>query len=263
MQNLGWIATIPTLTFVLAQPEQPPSDNSPPPIVTGFLYKTVTLAEETYAYSVYVPPSYTPKKAWPVILFLHGSGERGNDGFRQTEVGIGRAIRKNISLFPAIVIMPQCRPEMHWTGPMAQMALKCVEATSHEYHLDPQRVYLTGLSMGGNGTWLLGAQFADRFAALAPICGFAELGQSTGLDAQLAPKLTNIPIWCFHGAADKNVPVSKSREMVQQIRQLGGDIKYTEYEDGQHSIWDRTYKDLEFWKWLYAQRRVPRDIDKP
>jgi len=225
------------------------------PIATGFLHKTLTIEQEAYAYCVYVPPEYTAEKPWPVILFLHGSGERGRDGFAQTEIGIARLIRRRHDLVPAIVVMPQCRPKTGWVGQMAKMALRCVEATSREYRCDSDRVYLTGLSMGGNGAWLLAAQFPQSFAAVVPICGFAELRESTGLAEKLAPRLTDLPIWCFHGDADTNVPVGKSRELVAAIRSAGGTIKYTEYKGGTHNVWDRAYGSKALWKWLFAQKR--------
>ena len=108
--------------------------------VTGFIRKTVSVDDQSYAYVVYVPPDYTPERPWPVILFLHGAGERGDDGFLQTDIGIGRAIRRHHRNIPAIVVMPQCRPNESWVGPMAGMALRCVELTSREYNLDPKRV---------------------------------------------------------------------------------------------------------------------------
>jgi predicted peptidase len=224
---------------------------------TGFLYRTVALGEEKYAYCVYVPPEYTPDRAWPVILFLHGAGERGSDGLLQTDVGIGRAIRRHRELIPAIVVMPQCRPGLSWTGTMARVALLCLEQTSREYRLDRQRVYLTGLSLGGQGTWLIGAEYADYFAALVPICGFAELHGSTGLAEKLAPRLASVPVWCFHGSADPRVPVECSRQMVELIRAAGGSVRYTEYPEAAHNVWDRAYDDPELWKWLFAQRKEP------
>ena len=255
MLDLFRIAVMPVVTLALAQPGQP-ADLSKPPPVTGFLYKTTTVQDETYAYCVYVPPEYTPDKPWPLILALHGSGERGEDGFLQTDVGIGRAIRRRHGAFPAIVVMPQCRREMSWAGPMAAMALRCVEATSREYRIDPERLYLTGLSLGGQGTWLLGAELADRFAALVPVCGFVEYNESTGVAEKVAARLDKIPIWCFHGDADPAVPVQKSREIVAAIRLAGGNVKYTEYPGGAHNVWDRAYGDPELWKWLFAQKRA-------
>ena len=235
---------------------------------TGFLYKTIELKGETYAYCVYVPPDYTPDRAWPVILFLHGSGECGSDGFLQTEIGIGTAIRRHHELIPAIVVMPQCRPRQAWAGRgdlglMGTMALQCVETTSREYHCDPQRVYLTGLSLGGHGAWHIAARLPDTFAAVVPICGFADLADSTELVAAMAPRLTNVPIWCFHGDADTNVPVTKSRELVVAIRQAGGNVEYTEYKGLPHNVWDRAYGDPALWKWLFAQRRGQEKTETP
>lgn len=249
-----WMAVMPTLALSFSPAGQQPDAVADQP-ATGFLYKTLTIDRQTYAYCVFVPPGYTPEKAWPVILFLHGSGERGTDGFLQTEVGIGTAIRRDYRRIPALVVMPQCRPNQSWDGPMRSMALRCLEATSRQYHLDPARVYLTGLSLGGQGVWHIAAAFPDHFAAIVPIAGFAELGESTGLAARLAPRLTKLPIWCFHGELDANVPVAKSREMVAAIRNAGGTVHCTEYKGANHFIWDRAYGDPALWKWLFAQRR--------
>ncbi|MGD8450466.1 MAG: PHB depolymerase family esterase [Phycisphaerae bacterium] len=259
MPNLSWMIVMPALILTA----NPPATTQPATTTaTGFLFKETTLDEQTYTYCVYVPPEYTPERSWPVILALHGSGERGKDGFLQTDVGIGRAIRRHRDYFPAIVVMPQCRAGAAWTDQMAALALHCVEITSREYRLDPDRVYLTGLSLGGHGTWLLGARYGANFAALVPVCGFAELGQDTGLPEKLAPHLKDIPIWCFHGAADTHVPVEQSRRFVAAIRKEGGNIQYTEYPAGGHNVWDQAYDDAELWKWLFAQKRQPRE-DKP
>lgn len=249
--------------MLMAQTAPPAAEQTATPVATGFLFKTVTIEQERYDYCVYVPPEYTRTRPWPVILFLHGSGERGRDGFLQTEVGIARAIRRHRGSVPAIVVMPQCRPEQMWNGPMLQVALRCVEQTAREYHLDPDRIYLTGLSMGGQGTWLLGAEYAERFAALVPICPFVELGPPTGLLEKIAPRLTGVPIWCFHGDADPNVPVARTRELVATIRKLGGNIRYTEVPGGGHNVWDQAYDDPELWKWLFAQKRTPQKREAP
>src|SRR5919198_2771387 len=138
---------------------------------TGFLNRTVTVGATTYRYQVYVPSDYTPKKRWPVILFLHGIGERGDDGLRQTEVGIGRAIRLYAERFPSIVVFPQCRRDAAWPGEMEVQALKALDQTVKEFRGDPQRLYLTGLSMGGYGAWAFAALHPGKFAAIVPICG--------------------------------------------------------------------------------------------
>lgn len=275
MTVIGW-----TLWWMLApmlfgqnasRPPEPPrpadhtaESSRPATTETGFLFKSLDLRGTTYAYSVYVPPEYAPDRAWPVVLFLHGSGERGSDGLLQTEVGIGTAIRRNRALCPAIVVMPQCRPSTHWAGEMSEMALKCVEKTSREYNLDPDRVYLTGLSLGGAGAWALGNALPDRFAAIVPICGFVGRPDAPADAAQLralAQRLASVPIWCFHGAVDRAVSVQRSQEVIAALRAAGGAPRYTEYPNADHNSWDAAYADPELWKWLLAQKRPRRDAN--
>ena len=122
---------------------------------TGFLDRSVTLNGTTYRYQIFVPSFYAPTKRWPVILFLHGAGERGSDGYMQTQVGLALAIRQNAARFPAIAVFPQATAESSWTGTLARVALIALDQTMREYQTDPSRVYLTGLSMGGNGTWYI------------------------------------------------------------------------------------------------------------
>lgn len=227
---------------------------APAPPATGFLYKTLTFDGQTCAYCVYVPPDYTPARQWPAILFLHGAGERGTDGLLQTEVGLGSAIRRDYRRVPAIVVMPQCRPDMSWVGPMGALALRCLDAAAREYALDPQRIYLTGLSLGGQGSWHLAARHPERFAAVVPVCGFIAADASAELTAEFARRLRRVPVWCFHGDADQAVPVERSREPVAALRQAGGNVRYTEYAGVGHNAWDRAYADRELWAWLFAQR---------
>lgn len=229
-----------------AEPASQPADKRPP-IATGFLYYTTTLDGETYAYNVFVPPTYDPEQEWPVVLFLHGSGERGSDGFLQTDVGLPHCIRQRPDRWPAVVVMPQCRANKNWwDADMGNMALKCLEETSRKYRLDSQRVYLTGLSLGGAGTWFLATNLPGRFAAIAPVCGFWK--------PEDASKLTGVPIWAFHGEKDDRVPAAASRDMVAAIKAAGGDVRYTEYPGQGHMIWDRVYGDRAFVDWLFAQR---------
>src|SRR5215471_3450169 len=121
---------------------------------TGFLDRQISVGGQTYRYQVYVPKDYDPRKKWPIILFLHGVGERGDDGLQQTDIGIAHAIRKNASAFPFIVVMPQCRKDKRWIhADMQTQALAALEQATREFHGDRERTYLTGLSMGGYGTW--------------------------------------------------------------------------------------------------------------
>jgi predicted peptidase len=230
---------------------------------TGFLNRTVQVGEEKYRYQVYVPADWSKSTTWPVVLFLHGAGERGQDGLIQTEVGIGTAIRRHPDRFPCIVVMPQCRAGSWWTEPgMEQLALKALDQAIREFKGDTRRVYLTGLSMGGYGTWSLASKHPARFAALAPICGgvrpparlrTAELPEDPY--TPVAQKVASIPVWIFHGGSDRTVPPSESRKMNEALTSLKAQVRYTEYEGVGHNSWDRAYGEPEFMSWLLARRR--------
>lgn len=235
---------------------------------TGFLNRSIKVGTTVYRYQVYVPADWTKSKKWPVILFLHGAGERGEDGIIQTEVGIGTAIRRYADRFPSIVVFPQCRKNFWWTHPeMQAQAVKALDQTIKEFNGDTQRVYLTGISMGGYGTWSLAAKYPEKFAALAPICGGIRLPErarsiagnppedpSADPYSATAQKIAKLPIWVFHGAADKVVPVSESRKMVEALKMAGGNVKYSEYEGVGHNSWDKAYAEPEFMPWLLSQR---------
>jgi predicted peptidase len=230
---------------------------------TGFLNRVVEVGKEKYRYQVYVPADWSKSRTWPVVLFLHGAGERGQDGLVQTEVGIGTAIRRHPDRFPCIVVMPQCRTGAWWTEPaMEQQALKALDQAIKEFKGDNRRVYLTGLSMGGFGTWSIASKYPARFAALAPICGgvrpparlrTAELPEDPY--TPVAEKVASIPIWIFHGGADKTVPASESRKMNEALTSFKAQVKYTEYEGVGHNSWDRAYGEKDFMAWLLGQRR--------
>ncbi len=236
-----------------AQTSTPPADSGAAPVAdTGFLYKTVTSDEREYAYCVYVPPEYDPVRPWPTILFLHGSGERGSDGFLHTDVGIARTLRRNRKMIPAIVVMPQCVRGGTWTQPaMATMALRCLEDVSRHYHVDHDRLYLTGLSLGGGGVWYLAARVPTAWAAIVPVCAIPG-------DAAAAGRIAPIPCWAFHGEKDDRVPVGATRTMIDALKSAGGKPRYTEYPGGNHFIWNRVYDDRQLWRWLFEQRRAKR-----
>ena len=139
---------------------------------TGFLNRTVELKGLTFKYQVYIPADYNASQRWPVILFLHGAGERGTDGLVQTQIGLAPSIRGNAKRWPAIAIFPQVPPDSMWNGVPAEAAMLALERTMKDYVTDPDRVYLTGLSMGGNGSFYLAYRYAEKFAAVVPICGW-------------------------------------------------------------------------------------------
>jgi predicted peptidase len=230
---------------------------------TGFLDRTLSIRGVTYKYQVFVPDNWSSNQKWPIILFLHGAGERGTDGLIQTQVGIATAIRNDRSRFPALVVMPQCLKEHRWTDPeMEELSLSALGSASREFKGDPKRTYLTGLSMGGYGSWALAARYPNKFAAVVPICG----GILTPDDARKQPDSdripyleaakkigTKLPIWVFHGDADPDVPVSESRHMVEALKADGADVHYTEYPGVGHKSWDKAYAEPELMTWLLSK----------
>ncbi len=232
-------------------------------IETGFLDRTATVAGAEYKYQVFIPDNWTPKKKWPVILFLHGAGERGDDGLIQTEVGIGRAIRRDRSRVPAIVVMPQCRKDVWWTdSAMGDVAMAALEQAEKEFYGDSARIYLTGLSMGGYGTWYLAGKYPGKFAAIAPICGgilMPDLSRKQSPDdskpyAEAAGKIgKNTPVWIFHGGDDPVVPVAESQRMAAAMKALGGEVRYTEYPGVGHNSWEKAYDEAELFPWLLSK----------
>lgn len=239
---------------------------------TGFLDRSVNVAGGTYRYQVYVPTDYNAsQQRWPVILFLHGGGERGADGVFQTQVGIAGAIRSAPSKWPAIVVMPQAPSDSLWLGVPSDVAIAALDRTMAEFRADPDRVYLTGLSLGGNGTWNLAYRFPERFAAIAPVCAFitpfSRLRGSRSIApegvgdqfAAIAQRLRAMPTWIFHGEIDPVVSVDESRKAVEAFRAAGATaMKYTEFPGATHNVWDMTYASPQFRDWLFAQRRTTR-----
>lgn len=239
---------------------------------TGFLERSVRLGDVSYAYKVYVPPGFDPSRSWPVILFLHGAGERGTDGVRQTEVGLGRVLRTNPERFPAVVVFPQAPPGQVWLGDLARVATTALEQTIAEFRGDPDRIYLAGLSMGAYGSWVLAFENPERYAAIVSVCGgivppagrrarLAQLPPTLSADdpyAATAARVKSIPAWLFHGADDPTVPVTESRQIVAALEQVGASPRYTEYEGVAHNSWDRAFAEPELPKWLLAQRRNGR-----
>jgi predicted peptidase len=233
-----------------------------PAAETGFLNRSVTIDGADYRYVVYVPREYSVAAQWPVILFLHGSGESGTDGLLQTEIGLPRAIRRHPERFPAIIVMPQTGRGIWWSdAAMEKQALAALDASVKEFRGDPDRIYLTGLSLGGYGTWSIAASNPGKFAALAPVCGGivrpGRGNQTSSADpyAEAAKKIGSpTPVWMFHGDADESVPVTESRKMTEALKSIGGNVRYTEYPGVPHNSWDLAYNNPEFPTWLFAQR---------
>jgi predicted peptidase len=214
---------------------------------TGFVDRVFKdAAGKESKYVLFVPHDYKGNKAFPLVLFLHGAGETGTDGQKQVKVGLGPAIKKQEKTFGFIAVFPQARSRT-WKADSEEgkRAMAILEQIEKDYKVDPKRIYLTGLSMGGYGTWSFAVKYPDKWAAIVPICG--------GGDAKEAAKIKHIPCWCFHGDADKAVKVSQSRDMVQALKDAGGTPQYTEYSGVGHNSWDKAYGTPELYDWLLKQ----------
>jgi predicted peptidase len=238
---------------------------------SGFLDRSVAVNGKPFRYQVYVPATYAASgERFPVIVFLHGAGERGSDALLQTAVGLATAVRRNAAKWPAVIIFPQTPSDSTWIGAPAQAAIGALDQTLAEFRTDPDRVYLTGLSLGGNGTWNLAYTHPDRFAAIAPVCGFVTrfarlpnaraIVPDTGaaMFAAVATRIAKIPAWVVHGEIDPVVPVEESRRAVAALKAAGADVRYTEIIGGGHDVWDLAYGSPAFRDWLFAQRRSAR-----
>lgn len=214
--------------------------------------RNVRVDATDYDYQVYALAN--TKDNLPVIIFLHGIRERGRGGFVPTEGALGAVIRSYFAQIPAIVLLPQCRPENYWFDPpMEQMVTGALEQTLDEFTADPNRVYLIGVSLGGYGVWHFASQYPGRFAALVSICGGSPVPDGDRF-ASVACKVGRTPAWLFHGAADRVVPVTESREIFKALEANGGYVKYSEYAGVGHNVWLNVLGEEELMPWLLAQR---------
>jgi predicted peptidase len=197
-------------------------------------------------YLLYLPAEYSDDgEPWPLMLFLHGAGERGSDLDLVAKHGPPKLIREGRE-FPCIVVSPQCPTDQWWAGEVDALSALLDELTA-DLNVDADRVYLTGLSMGGFGTWALAIREPDRFAALVPVCG--------GGDRFRASQISHTPAWVFHGAKDPVVPLEKSEEMVNALKAGGGEPRFTVYPEAEHDSWTETYENDELYEWLLAQSK--------
>jgi predicted peptidase len=196
-------------------------------------------------YLLFLPEGYGKEKThWPLMLFLHGAGERGDD-LNKVEVHGPPKIVQTKKDFPFIVVSPQC-PEDDWWTMKTEVLINLLDDIIARYDVDTERVYLTGLSMGGYGSWALASEYPDRFAAVVPICG--------GGNRIMSLFLKDMPIWAFHGAKDSVVPVEESKELVEAINARGGNAKLTIYPDANHDSWTETYNNQQVYDWLLKHR---------
>ena len=239
-------------------------------LLPGFHARQMNVMGSMYGYQIFVPQGYTPSQRWPVILFLHGSGERGSDNRIQLRLGIGPYVRDHAATFPAIVVFPQMPTTGREgsAGPstialMDLIATTALDRTLAEVRADSARIYITGLSLGAIRSWEIVYARPNLFAASVPIagelCGFCLIGERPTTIAQgsafAVRRLAALPIWVFHGGADGTVPAAADRTLVEVFRAAGSPIKYTEYPGVGHDAWGTAYHDPALWTWLFAQHR--------
>jgi predicted peptidase len=198
-------------------------------------------------YLVYLPDGYgKDQKQWPLVLFLHGAGERGTRLDLVKKHGPPK-LAESGKKFPFILVSPQCPEDESWSVPALNALL---ERIGEIYRVDESRVYLTGISMGGNGTWRLAIALPHHFAAIAPVCGWG--------DPDAVRVLKDVPVWVFHGRKDTVIPFEKSEVMVKSLESAGGNVRFTAYPEAGHDSWTPTYDNPAFYEWLTAQTRVRR-----
>ncbi|MCA9172629.1 MAG: prolyl oligopeptidase family serine peptidase [Planctomycetales bacterium] len=206
-------------------------------------FTTTVQQKVTLKYWIYLPADYDKQEKWPLMIFLHGAGERGDDLDQVKRHGPPAQIAQGKSL-PMIVVSPQC-PANTWWQPEA--VAKLTQDIISKHKVDTSRVYLTGLSMGGFGTWATTIQNPGLYAAAVPICGGGEPGNVAAIK--------DLPIWVFHGAKDSVVPLARSQEMVDALRAAGGNVKFTIYPEAEHDSWTETYNNPEVYEWILQQKR--------
>jgi predicted peptidase len=215
-----------------------------------YLFSKKKETDVKLGYYLYLPEGYNTesKEKWPLLVFLHGAGERGNGESELARVkkhGIPKILDGGKNL-PFIALSPQCPENSTWVAQIENLNF-LVDEIIKEYTVDESRLYLTGMSMGGYGTWFYSMAYPDKFAAIAPVCG--------GGLAWNADVLKNVPVWVFHGEVDSVVPFAESVDMVNALKKIGGKVKFTSYPGVDHDSWTETYNNDELYKWFLQQSK--------
>jgi len=236
---------------------------------TGFLNRRIEFHGVTYHFQVYLPEEFRrdDKKPWPIAIFLHGRGERGTEGMWQTQIGLPMALRDHPERWPFVIVLPQCPYPNFWTDPdMLTLAMAELDQEQDEFHTDPDRTYLTGLSMGGYGAWELAKLYPKRWAAIVIASGgiFWSYAPERWLESATLPNdyvraVGHTPIWLFHGSDDPVVPPKESEMMFSAIKADGGHVKLWIYQGLQHDSWSRAFNEQELPHWLLTKRLNPPD----
>jgi predicted peptidase len=210
---------------------------------TSKIFKSIFSKTVTLPYLLYKPKA--TKSKLPLVMFLHGAGERGNDLELVKKHGIPKRIAQGQE-FPFIAVSPQCPLNSWWPNELEALK-RLLDEVIVKYPVNTKRIYLTGLSMGGYGTWYLAGMYPTLFAAIAPICG--------GGDFMLGRQLAKTPIWAFHGDKDSVVPLSESKRMIDIVKSAGGKPKFTVYKGVDHDSWTKTYDNPKLYEWLLSHKK--------
>lgn len=222
----------------------------------GLHFQTWQDVSGQHRYALYVPQEAIAKPPYPLVVFLHGYGECGTDGVKQTSVGLIPAVLNAPERWPCVVLAPQkVEFDALWESE-ASTVMREIEMVKEMMAIDASRIVLTGLSQGGNGTWVLGGKAAGTWAGLAPVCGFhraipaAEMARAIGND---------VPVWAFHGLKDTVVPPQETRDVVAALKDVraggGGEVKLTEFPNADHNSWDSAYRNKDVAAWMMARRK--------
>lgn len=205
-------------------------------------------------YLLFLPRDYegSGSRRWPLILFLHGAGERGTNLALVTRHGPPKIVESQPD-FPFIVVSPQCPAGQRWDN---DVLVGLLEHVTKEHRVDLARIYLTGLSMGGFGSWNLGLAHPERFAAIAPVCGGGDPLVLLLGDPNKREALRSLPVWAFHGARDQVVRLDESERMVNAMRRIGANnVQLTVYPEAEHDSWTETYDNPKLYEWFMEHRR--------
>jgi len=254
MHPIHYFLAVALLAAVLTIPSAMSQELKPDPSQQVRHFSKSVTTTVSLDYLLFLPKSAAadPGKKWPLLLFLHGAGERGNDVWLVAKHGPPKIVREKPD-FPFIVVSPQCPAGRTWSDDALLALLDDVMA---RYPVDATRVYLTGLSMGGYGTWSFGLAYPERFAAIVPICGGGDPLRVLLADNAKAEALKSLPVWAFHGAKDPVVKLEESERMVRALNQAGcREVELTVYPEAQHDSWTETYNNPKLYEWLLAHQR--------
>ena len=255
MRNVTQLLTVAAWLALTAQLSAQPAATSAPPraqMAKQFQFTRTLSAKVNYL--LFLPKGYDAKlgQHWPLILFLHGAGERGTDIWKVATHGPPKNVTAHPD-FPFIIVSPQCPERQIWSK---EVLLGLLDEVTSKYAVDTNRVYLTGLSMGGYGTWELGLTYPERFAAIVPICGGGQMISVILGGRDKWPALKALGVWAFHGGKDPVVPLAESQRMVDALKKAGvQDVKLTVYPEAQHDSWTETYKNPQLYDWLLKHER--------